>query len=145
MPLDFQVVIDCADPHALADWWADALGWRAEPSDEGFIRDMVSKGFAEEAETTTHKGALVWKSGAAISPSDAPQTGPRRRILFQQVPEPKTVKNRVHLDVWVGEGARERELERLVTAGATFLHRGQQGPHQWVTVADPEGNELCLS
>lgn len=38
MPYDFQVTIDSADPHGLADWWADALGWTVEPSDEAFIR-----------------------------------------------------------------------------------------------------------
>lgn len=145
MPYDVQIVIDCAEPHPLADWWAEALDWVVEPTDEAFIRDMVSKGYAEEADTTTYEGALVWRSGAAITPTDTAEDGPRRRILFQQVPEGKSVKNRVHLDIWVGEEARERELARLVAAGATFLHRGEQGPHQWVTIADPEGNELCLS
>jgi hypothetical protein len=144
MAYDFQVAVDCADPHALADWWADALGWVVEPSDESFIRKMIAEGYATEDDTTTHDGVLVWKEGAAIRhPDDA--GGPRRRILFQQVPEPKTVKNRLHLDVWVGADKVEAELERLTARGATFLHRGQQGPHTWVTIADPEGNELCLS
>lgn len=145
MAYDFQVVIDCAEPHPLADWWAQALGWQAEASDEDFIKEMVSKGFADEADTATYRGVLVWKTGAAISPADGPQSGRRRRILFQQVPETKTVKNRVHLDVWVGPDKVEAEVERLVASGATLLHRGSQGPHSWVTIADPEGNELCIS
>jgi hypothetical protein len=145
MAYDFQVVVDCADPHALADWWADALGWVVEPSDEEFIRRMIAEGHASEDDTTKHNGVLVWREGAAIRHPDGPQRGHGKRVLFQLVPEPKTVKNRVHLDVWVGAENAERELERLTAKGATFLHRGRQGPHTWVTIADPEGNELCLS
>jgi hypothetical protein len=142
MAYDFQITVDCADPHALADWWADLLGWAVEPSDEGFIRRMIAEGQATEADTTTHKGTLVWRTGAAIR---RPDGGPAGRILFQQVPEPKTVKNRVHLDIRVGPDKVEAEVARLTAAGATFLHHGQQGPHTWVTIADPEGNELCIT
>ena len=146
MPLDFQVTMDCSNPHVLADWWADALGWAVEPSDEAFIRRMIAEGHASEDDTTTHRGTLVWAEGAAIRNPDGPMSGPGgRRILFQRVPEPKTVKNRVHLDVFVGPDKVEAEMERLVGAGATFLHRGRQGPHGWVTLADPEGNELCIT
>ena len=141
MACDFQVVIDCAEPHALADWWAEALGWVVEPTDEDFIRKMIAEGYATDDETTRHRGALVWREGAAIRHPD----GGRRRILFQAVPEPKTVKNRVHLDVFVGAENVEAELERLTEMGAKFLHRGQQGPHGWVTITDPEGNEMCLA
>lgn len=142
MAYDFQVVVDCADPHNLADWWAEAIGWRVEPSDEDFIRKMIEQGLATEDDTTRHKGVLVWKEGAAIR---HPEREAQDRILFQLVPEPKTVKNRLHLDIRVGADNIERELERLTALGATFLHRGQQGPHSWVTITDPEGNELCLS
>lgn len=144
MAYSFQVTFDATDPHVLADWWADALGWQAEPSDEVFIRSMISQGFASDDDTTTHRGVLVWKEGAAILHPDA-AAGPGARLLFQQVPEGKTVKNRVHLDVRIGADTVEAELERLIGNGATFLHRGRQGPHTWVTIADPEGNELCLS
>ena len=54
------------------------------------------------------------------------------------------MKNRVHLDVRVGEGSLESEVERLTGKGATVVYCGQQGPTRWVTVADPEGNEFCL-
>src|SRR5215468_11211068 len=141
MAYDFQVVIDCAEPHVLADWWAEALRWVTEPTDEDFIRRMIAEGYATDDDTTTYRGALVWKVGAAIRHPD----GGRRRILFQSVPEPKTVKNRVHLDVFVGKENIEAELERLTGMGAKFMHRGQQGPHAWVTIADPEGNEMCLA
>ena len=145
MAYDFQVAVDCAQPHTLADWWADALGWEVESVDEDFIREMIAEGYATEADTVTHNGALVWAEGAAIRHPAGPDSGPRRRILFQRVPEDKTVKNRVHLDVWVGADKVEQETQRLTVRGATFLHRGQQGPHTWVTLADPEGNEFCLS
>ena len=58
MAFDVQIVIDCPAPHALADWWAEALGWQVEPQDEALIRRMVETGAASEADTTTHRGAL---------------------------------------------------------------------------------------
>src|SRR5215510_4548729 len=122
MAYDFQVTVDSADPHGLAEWWADALGWDVEPTDEAFIRRMVAEGQAGADDTITYNGALRWKIGAAIRHPES-----ARRILFQVVPEPKTVKNRVHLDVDIG-AKREAELERLLGRGATLLHRGQQGP-----------------
>lgn len=145
MAYDFQVIVDAADPHPLADWWAEALGWAVEPTDEAFVRTMIAEGHATDDDTTTYKGALVWKDGAAIRHPDDPERGARRRIVFQLVPEPKTVKNRTHLDIWVGKDNVETELERLTKLGATYLHHGQQGPHNWITIADPEGNELCLA
>ena len=141
MATDVQIVIDCADPHGLADWWAEVLGWRVEPQDEAFIRRMVESGAATEADTTTHRGALVWRTGAAL---DSPDPG-RPRVLFQLVPEAKTVKNRVHLDLRVGDEQREAEVARLTGMGATELWRGSQGPSSWVTMADPEGNEFCVA
>ena len=141
MATDFQVTIDCGSPHELADWWAEALGWTVEPSDEAFIRTMVEQGYAREEDTATHRGTLVWREGAAIR---SPEPG-RPRVLFQLVPEGKTVKNRLHLDLRVGDERREAEVARLVAAGATELHRGRQGPHTWVTMSDPEGNEFCVA
>src|SRR5258708_6144326 len=137
MAYDFQVVVDCAEPHTLADWWAEAIGWDAQPAPWGFIRKRGGGGVGTAADTPTHNGVLVWREGQAIRRPD----GSGRRILFQLVPEPKTVKNRIHLDIRVGPEQVEAETERLVGLGATFLHRGQQGPHSWITIADPEGNE----
>ncbi len=141
MATDFQIVIDCADPHVLADWWAEALGWGVEPTDEAFIRGLVEAGHASAEDTTTHRGVLVWRVGAALI---SPDPG-RPRVLFQRVPEPKTVKNRLHLDLRVGADRREAEVKRLVGMGATELWRASQGPFEWVTLADPEGNEFCLT
>ncbi|MDX6584345.1 MAG: hypothetical protein QOI10_3529 [Solirubrobacterales bacterium] len=143
MAYDFQVTIDSTDPHVLADWWAGALGWEVEPSDEAFILKMVEQGQASEDDTATHHGALVWKAGAAIRHPGGTDRAPR--VLFQLVPEAKTVKNRVHLDVRIGTDGIDAVAERLTARGATLLHRGRQGPYTWVTLADPEGNELCVS
>jgi hypothetical protein len=141
MAHEFQVTVDSVAPHPLADWWAEALGWEREPTDEAFIRRMVDGGHAAESDTMRHNGELVWVVGAAIRHP----TGGAPRVLFQQVPEPKTVKNRLHLDVRVGAEQRDAEVARLTGRGATVLHHGQQGPFSWVTMADPEGNEFCLT
>ena len=140
VPLTFQVAVDCTDPHGLADWWAEALRWEVEEQDEAFIRSMVEQGHATEDETTTHRGRLVWRTGAAINP---PGGATGLRVLFQAVPEPKAGKNRVHLDLRAGDDV-EAERQRLLDLGATELWTGRQGPHTWVTMADPEGNEFCL-
>ncbi len=132
MAFDFQVAIDCSAPHELADWWAEALGWEVEAQDEAFIRRMVEAGAATEAETTTHRGKLVWRVGAAIN---SPQPD-RPRVLFQQVPEPKTVKNRIHWDV------ETDDLQALLDRGATVL-RERDDQIGWTVLADPEGNEFC--
>ncbi len=112
MSFDVQIVVDSAAPHPLADWWAEVLGWQVEPQDEAFIRRMVDEGHASEEHTIRHRGALVWKSATAIRSSEPG----RPRILFQAVPEPKTVKNRQHLDVHVG-------AEQLATGGRGHVCR----------------------
>jgi hypothetical protein len=141
MAHDVQIAIDCASPHELADWWAEALGWQVEAQDEAFIRRMIEEGHAAEEHTTRHRGALVWKSATVIR---SPDPG-RPRILFQAVPEPKAVKNRQHLDVQVGAEQREAEVGRLIGMGAKELSRSSQGSYAWVTLADPEGNEFCVA
>ncbi|HLI45077.1 MAG TPA: VOC family protein [Acidimicrobiales bacterium] len=143
MAYSYQVTIDTRDPHGLADWWAEALGWEVEPTDESFIRRMISEGYATEGDTTLHRGRLVWASGAAIVHPEGVGRAPR--TLFQLVPEPKSVKNRVHLDLRIGEDDLESTVARLTAAGASVLHQASQGPHSWYTLADPEGNEFCVS
>ena len=87
MAYDFQVAIDCGQPHALADWWEETLGWTVEEQDEAFIRKMIAEGYATADDTASHNGRLVWATGAAIRHPDGPDGGQRKRILFQQVPE----------------------------------------------------------
>jgi hypothetical protein len=74
-----------------------------------------------------------------------PETG--HQVLFIEVDDTKTVKNRVHFDLRPREGSRDEELARLVDHGATEVadHRGKYGPGTgWVVLADPEGNEFCI-
>ncbi|MHB8452337.1 MAG: VOC family protein [Mycobacteriales bacterium] len=81
----------------LADWWADALGWRVEPSNEAFIRMNDRRGTRERTTTATHHGVLVWREGAVIVHPDGPDR--TNRVYFQAVPKGKGGKNRLHLDV----------------------------------------------
>jgi len=89
MAHDVQVVVDCASPHALADWWATTLGWDVDEQDEGFMRQMIAAGHATFDDTATHNGKMVWASGAAIRRPNGTDGAERKRILFQQVPECK--------------------------------------------------------
>lgn len=143
MDLRLQITVDSVNPHQQAVWWAETLGWTVEPSDPDFIQKMIDEGHASEDETLIFDGQLAWKTGAAICPLDQLGKVPRQRMLFQLVPELKTVKNRMHLDLHLGDrdGMRTQLLER----GATFLHEESQGPFAWYTLADPEGNEFCIS
>jgi hypothetical protein len=138
MSTSFQLAIDCTDPHALASFWAAAMDLEVEDH-EPVIRRMLAEGFATDAMVAERDGRLVWPDAAACRSSDG-----ATRLLFQAVPEPKTVKNRVHLDLHVGADRKDTEVARLEELGATRLWEGQQGPHTWVTLADPEGNEFCV-
>ena len=143
-PCAVQVVVDCSSPHTLADWWAETLGWEVEHQDEAFIRSMIEQGFATDADTVVHRGSLVWATATAIRVGSEAGAG-QPRMLFQLVPEPKTVKNRIHLDVRPPDGQDLADLHRrLVERGAVEIGGGQQGPHRWITYADLEGNEFCL-
>ena len=146
MTLNIQIAVDCRNPHELADWWAETLEWAVEPQDEAFIRSMIAQGFATEAETKLHQGKLVWGAGAAIRPPEELESkSPERRILFQTVPEEKTIKNRIHWDVRLAGADKDQARAALEARGATFLWTASQGPHSWHTMADPEGNEFCIS
>lgn len=146
MTLNIQIVVDCRHPHELADWWAETLEWAVEPQDANFIRSMIEQGFATEDETMLHHGNLVWATGAAIRPpAELDAAAPSRRILFQTVPEDKTVKNRIHWDINLAGADKDAARTALEARGAIFLWSASQGPHSWHTMADPEGNEFCIS
>ncbi|MGK3649055.1 VOC family protein [Pseudarthrobacter enclensis] len=146
MGLNIQIVIDSRQPHQLADWWAETLQWEVEPQDAGFIRSMIDQGFATEDQTMLHRGNLVWKDGAAIRPPEEIDVkAPSRRLLFQSGEEEKVVKNRVHWDVNLAGRDKDQVRAELEARGATFLWTARQGPHSWHTMADPEGNEFCIS
>ncbi|MFJ6028166.1 VOC family protein [Pseudarthrobacter sp. NPDC092424] len=146
MGLNIQIVVDCRHPHQLADWWAETLQWSVEAQDATFIRSMVTQGYASEDQTMIHRGNLVWKDGSAIRPpEEVDAKAPARRILFQTGTEVKSVKNRVHWDVNLAGKDKDQARHELEARGATYLWSASQGPHSWHTMADPEGNEFCIS
>jgi len=140
MTPDFQIAVDCADPHAVSRFWAAAVGYEVEDHHDQ-VEQLLAAGAIMTADAVEIDGRKAFKDAAACSDP----TGRRPRLLFQVVPEPKTVKNRVHLDIRIGEEGQAAEVERLTALGATRLHDGRQGPHTWVTMADPEGNEFCVA
>ncbi len=144
MATGVQVVIDCADPARLAAFWAEALHYRVQDPPEGFAT-------WPEFLTTQGVPESEWNSASAVVDPDG--GGPR--IYFQQVPEGKVVKNRVHLDLNVGggrdatlderRGRVDAEVERLAALGATTFRPGAvENGEYWVVMQDPEGNEFCV-
>ncbi|GAA1888508.1 VOC family protein [Streptantibioticus ferralitis] len=144
----FQLTFDCADPTVMVRFWANALGYEAEPAPTGFSDWNAywrSAGVSEEKPVGDGCGSIVDPRG----------TGPR--IWFQPVPEGKSVKNRLHLDIRASGGRevplairKERidaEVLRLVKAGATRLRvlAPEDHDHYAVVMQDPEGNEFCLA
>lgn len=139
-----QVTLDCADPAALAEFWAVVLGYQVQPPPPGFESwDATLDAWGVPADQRNSRSAVVPPPG-----SDGP------RVFFQRVPEPKSVKNRVHLDVRAAPGlegdARMQRLEevgeQLVALGARRLTRFEPGGIDagHLVMADPEGNEFCL-
>ena len=143
-----QIVIDSADCHALAAFWAAATGYLDEEID-AFVRGALERGFASDEHVVEVNGKLRWNGLASLRHPDDPanehNVGQGRRILLQQVPEPKTVKDRIHLDLIVGPDARLAEVERLVGLGATVLREVEEHGGQFTVMADPEGNEFCVA
>ncbi|GAA5068677.1 hypothetical protein HNP84_008422 [Thermocatellispora tengchongensis] len=113
------VTFDCAEPYELAQWWGRITGWSIAGYEPGDTEVLLE------------------------APSDRPH---EPNLLFIKVPQGKTVKNRLHLDVWpVGGATRDEEVERVVGLGAKPYedHRNPDGTG-WVTLLDPEGNEFCI-
>jgi len=138
-----QLTLDCADPHAQARFWAAALDYVVDDHHD-MITGLIEAGHvpADSDDVLTVDGRRTWRAYASATPTD-PSDG--NRMLFQLVPEPKTVKNRLHVDVHVPEGQREAKVAALEALGARHLWDGQLGPTTWITLADPEGNEFCVS
>jgi hypothetical protein len=146
MAIDTQLVFDTGDPHVVAAFWAAALGYELEDN-SALIRQLLDAGAAPEEATIEVDGRLAWRTLVAIRHPDDdvhPHTGAGlgRRILFQAVPEAKTVKNRVHLDLKVGRDRVDDEVERLEQLGAAVLMHVDIPGSQHVTMTDPEGNEF---
>ncbi|MDN3902921.1 VOC family protein [Arthrobacter sp. YD2] len=110
-----SIALDAADPRRLAEFWTQALGYRIEETNDA---DVIS---------------LVGTDGV----------GPDIDII--PVPEGKTVKNRLHLDLRASEGSTQaQEVDRLLSLGAARIDVGQGSEVDWVVLADPEGNEFCV-
>ncbi|MGW4217755.1 VOC family protein [Streptomyces bacillaris] len=144
-----KLVVDSADPHAQAGFWAGALGYAVEDN-SALVEQLLATGAVPEAATTHAHGRRAWRDLAAARHPDDPYdensgTGLGRRLLFQRVPEPKTVKNRLHIDVHAPPGERDTEAERLVGLGARILRAVDEQGGSWLVLADPEGNEFCLN
>jgi hypothetical protein len=116
-----HLTVDCSDAYALSEWWKPVLGYQDVPDDPNL---------------PGHEECMI------VDPE-----GKGVAVLFIEVPEGKSVKNRLHLDLRPREDLRDTELERLIAHGATVVadHRGLYGPGTgWVTLADPEGNEFDI-
>jgi Glyoxalase-like domain len=147
MAVSYQLVIDCAEPEPLAHFWAEALHYVIAPPPPGF--DSWDDYFRSIGVPEADLG-----NGADII-EDPNGEGPR--IWFQIVPEKKSIKNRIHIDVNASGGRgssldtrRERveaEATRLESLGATRLHAiVEEGlDHYAVAMADPEGNEFDIN
>jgi hypothetical protein len=112
-----DICIDCTDAWTLAHWWAKTLGHQVRPYTDDDLAALRAEGIERPEDDPS----------VAV---DDPGGGPT--VWFNAVPEPKTVKNRVHLDVYA-------EVDDLVARGATVIERRER----WVVLADPEGNEFC--
>ena len=136
-----QITFDANDVNRLVDFWGEALGYTRQPPPSGFDS---WEDFARAHEIPEEQ----WDGwGALIDPE-----GKRPRLFFQRVPEGKSAKNRLHLDVNVGEGrdgdartARvKEEADRLEALGATRRREVAERGEFWIVMQDPEGNEFCL-
>jgi predicted enzyme related to lactoylglutathione lyase len=130
MSAKVQIVIDCADPSKLIAFWASALDYDIQ----------FPTGSEEERQLLAKHPRLEGSAAAALDPE-----GIRPRLFLQRVPEPKTVKNRLHLDLSVED--REAEVKRLESLGGRILQSDMTGElgERWTVMADPEGNEFCVA
>ncbi len=148
-PIPFQVVVFAADPHALARFWAAALGYVLEDND-ALIGSMLEQGYATEADVVVIDGRRWWSEAVAIRHPSNPSgrltdADAGRRILFELAPVEKCAENRFHLDLNVGHDRIDAETERVIALGATLLEERRDAPRAvFNRLADPEGNELCI-
>jgi predicted enzyme related to lactoylglutathione lyase len=108
------VTMDCLDPEKLAGFWSELTGRTAG-------RTGPDNDTYWAVRDPDRKGVL---------------------LLLQKVPEPKTVKSRAHIDLWVAD--IDAEAERAVSLGATYVKKFAEDDEGWIWMTDPEGNEFCF-
>lgn len=113
-----ELVIDCAEPQRLADFWCEVLG------------------YTEAGEKTADY--------VEIGPPQTGFGGPQPTLFFLRNAEPKRSKLRLHIDLSPTDQDQDAELERLLALGARQIDIGQPADATWHVLADPEGNEFCL-
>ncbi|WP_329281365.1 VOC family protein [Streptomyces sp. NBC_01451] len=152
MSRHIQVTFDAHDPRALSSFWRDVLGY-VHPGPPGVDLPENADPLAAWDDFLARIGVPEEQRNTRSAIEDPDGHGPR--LFFQQVPEDKVAKNRVHLDVRAAPGlegeermaALEAECERLVALGATRVRRHEPAPPMsagFVVMTDPEGNEFCL-
>jgi hypothetical protein len=112
-----HITFDAVNAHAQSVFWRNVLGFEEDPDDPN---------------EPGHEECMIF------SPDGS------ERILFIEVPDPKQVKNRLHLDLVPVAGSRDEELARLLELGATTVADLRRPDGGWVVLADPEGNEFCI-
>ena len=150
MALGWKLVIDSRNAPDLADFWAAALEYEVEdPS--ALITQLLAAGHIGAEAVVEHRGRSTFRGYAAIRHPEDPfdrtsGIGHGRRLLFQDVPEGKSVKNRLHIDIHSEPGGLDKLVARLEELGATRAREVDQGPagHWWI-MQDPEGNEFCAT
>jgi len=147
-----QVTFDAHDPRALSTFWREVLGY-AHPGPPGVDLPEGADALAAWDAFLERLGVPESQRNTRSAIEDPQGKGPR--LFFQQVPEDKVAKNRVHLDVRAAPGlqgeermaALEAECARLVALGATRVRREEPAPPMsagHLVLTDPEGNEFCL-
>ncbi|MCT4352076.1 glyoxalase/bleomycin resistance/dioxygenase family protein [Streptomyces sp. Je 1-79] len=150
MALSWKLVIDSTNATALADFWARALEYEVEdPS--ALVEQLLAAGQIGGEAVTEHRGRKTFRGYAAIRHPEDPfdetsGVGRGRRLLFQDVPEGKRGKNRLHLDIHSEPGGLDKLLAGLEELGATRVREVNRGPAgRWWIMQDPEGNEFCVA
>ncbi|MDJ0383128.1 VOC family protein [Streptomyces sp. G-G2] len=146
--VNWKLVVDCAEPLRLAEFWSEALGYQREDH-SGFIERLIGFGAVTDADWTELNGRKVWRNAAAVRHPEDPFDGASgvglgRRVLFNAVPEAKQGKNRLHIDLHFGPERRDAEAERLTSLGGEVLRVVEELGSTHVVMADPEGNEFCV-
>lgn len=128
-----QIVVDAASPRTLGAFWCEVLDYIEQPPPPGYDSwDDALDAMGIDRSDPDRAFAIVDPDGV----------GPR--VFFQKVPEGKSAKNRLHLDVHAGETPIAERAEQLVALGAHIVAGFEEPEGTWITLLDPEGNEFCL-